>query len=103
MIILNIYIATIIFAIIGTTLLVFETKVYCKEYCIGRPHKLSLSRRLMNEVKMLLMCIIPLYNILLGISDIIAILSPSVFENAIQNNLDKGVLIKKGENENAGN
>ena len=99
MILLNIYIATVIFAIIGTILLNFETKVYCKEHNIGRPHKLSLSRRLMNEVKTLLMCIIPLYNIFIGIVDIIAILSPSVFETAIQNNLDKGVFIKKSEGE----
>ena len=99
MILLNIYVATVIFAIIGSVLLVFETIVYCKEHGIVKPHKLSLSRRLMNEVKMLLMCIIPLYNIFVGVVAIVAVLSPNVFETAIQKNLDNGTLIKKNEGE----
>jgi hypothetical protein len=103
MVLLNIYIATVIFAIIASFLLVCETKVYCKEHNITRPHKLSLSRRLMNEVKMLLMCIVPLYNILVGIADIVALLSKSMFERAMQNNLDNGTFIKREENENASN
>jgi hypothetical protein len=103
MVLLNIYIATVIFAIVTSFLLVCETKVYCKEHKITRPHKLSLSRRLMNEVKMLLMCIIPLYNILVGIVDIVAILHNPTFEAAMQRNLDNGTFIKREENENASN
>jgi hypothetical protein len=103
MVLLNIYIATVIFAIIASFLLVCETKVYCEEHNITRPHKLSLSRRLMNEVKMLLMCIIPLYNVLIGICDIIALLHNPTFEAAIQRNLDEGTFIKREENENASN
>jgi hypothetical protein len=103
MVLLNIYIATVIFAIIASFLLVCETKVYCKEHNITRPHKLSLSRRLMNEVKMLLMCIIPLYNVLIGICDIIALLSNSTFEASMQRNLDNGTFIKREENKNASN
>ena len=103
MVLLNIYVATVIFAIIASFLVVCETKVYCKEHNITRPHKLSLSRRLMNEVKMLLMCIIPLYNVLIGICDIVALLSKSTFERAIQNNLNDGTFIKREENENASN
>lgn len=52
---------------------------------------------------MLLMCIIPLYNILIGIADIIALLSKSTFERAMQNNLDNGTFIKRKENKNASN
>ena len=100
MVLLNIYIATVIFAIVATFLLGCEVKVYCKEHNITRPRKLSLSRQLMNEVKSLLMCIIPLYNILVGIASIVALLSPSVFETAMQNNLDNGTFIKREENEN---
>lgn len=103
MVLLNIYIATVIFAIIANFLLVCETKVYCKEHKITRPHKLSLSRRLMNEAKMLLMCIIPIYNVLIGICEIISLLSPSTFEAAIQKNLDNGTFIKREGNENASN
>jgi hypothetical protein len=57
----------------------------------------------MNEVKMLLMCIIPLYNILVGVCDIIALLSKSRFEASMQRNLDNGTFIKREENENASN
>lgn len=103
MVLLKIYIATVIFAIIASFLLACETKVYCKEHNIVRPRKLSLSRRLMNEVKTLIICIIPLYNILIGICYIVAFLSNSIFEKAIQTNLDNGTLIKKKENENASN
>ena len=99
MVLLNIYIATVIFAIIANFLLVCEVKVYCKEHNIIRPHKLNLSRRLMNEVKLLIMCIIPLYNILVGITNIIAFLSNSIFETAMQNNLDNGTFIKREEGE----
>jgi hypothetical protein len=57
----------------------------------------------MNEVKMLLMCIIPLYNVLLGICDIIALLNNSTFEASMQRNLDNGTFIKREENKNASN
>ena len=103
MLLLNIYIATVIFAIVASVLLVCETAVYCKEHNITRPHKLSLSRRLMNEVKMLLMCIIPLYNVLVGVCGIVALLHTPMFERAIQSNLDNGTFIIREENENASN
>jgi hypothetical protein len=57
----------------------------------------------MNEVKILLTCIIPLYNTFLGICYIVALLSPPILEAAIQKNLDNGTFIKKEENENASN
>jgi hypothetical protein len=97
MVLLNIYIATIIFAIIATFLIVCEVKVYCKEHNVTRSHKSSLPRRLMNEAKLLLNCIIPLYNVLIGICDIMALLSPSLFKAAMQRNLDNGTFIKREE------
>lgn len=103
MVLLNIYIATVIFAIIASFLFSCETKVYCKEHNITIPRKLSLSRRLMNEVKILLTCVIPLYNVLIGICFIVALLSTSTFEAAIQKNLDNGTLIKREESKNASN
>ena len=95
MILFYIYMATVILAVVGTILIHFETKAYCKEHRIVNAHKLSLSRRLLNEVQILLMCIIPLYNILVGISSIATFLSSSMFETAIQTNLDKGVFMRK--------
>ena len=94
MIILNIYVVTIILAMVSTFLLVCETKVYCKEHKIRRAEKQILSRRLLNELKLLLMCIIPLYNLFLAFVDIYTFLSSSMFEKVVQNNIDNGTFIR---------
>lgn len=95
MLLLNIYVTTVIFSIIALVLLSLETVVYCKEHNIFRAHKLLLSRQLINGVKLLLLCIIPLYNVFRGVVNLVAFLHTPLFENAIQNLIDNGVFVKK--------
>lgn len=96
MIILNIYVATILFALIAHFLLQCEVKIYCKEHDIHNARKMIFARRVMNDIKILLMCIIPLYNVFSGFCALYAVLSTPTLEKAVQYNIDNGTF-KRGK------
>jgi hypothetical protein len=96
MIILNIYVATILFALIAHFLLQCEVKIYCKEHDIHNARKMIFARRVMNDIKILLMCIIPLYNVFSGFCALYAVLSTPTLEKAVQINIDNGTF-KRGK------
>lgn len=99
MILLNIYITTIIFAIVSLVLLSIETNLYCREHGIIVAVKHTLGRRIFDWVKIFIQCCIPLWNIWLGICYLVAVFSEKFMEQITKDNIVKGKLKYKDEGE----
>ena len=97
MILLNIYVATIIFAIVGSVLLSIEAALYAKENGIISAKQNSIGRKIFDWCKIVIQCAIPLYNLLVGFSAFIVALNSELTKKSFDNLLAKGELKYKEE------
>lgn len=87
---LNIYIATVIFSIISTTLLALKTRIYQKK------HNLTLAtERATGSFPLYVICLIPLINVWLGFSLMVGVLSTKTFEKNIKLLVESGKVVTK--------
>ena len=92
MILLNIYVATVIFAIIGSILVAIESNLYAKENGIVLATRKSVGRQVFDLCKIVIQCAIPLYNLLVGFSTFIVALNSELTKKTFDNLLAKGEL-----------
>ena len=97
MILLNIYVATILFAFFGLIMLSIETALYSKEHNLVSTKKQSIGRRIFDMVKLIVQCCLPLWNIVIGVMFLCGAFSKNVLEMSVQKCLDEGTLEYKDE------
>lgn len=90
MIILNIYIASIVFALFGMFLLYIQTILYAKRHKLTPTEKKTTGEKIFSNFKAFLSCCIPLYNIFWGIVCLIGTLNDKIFEAAVEKNIQDG-------------
>ena len=99
MIILNIYVCTILFALASLILMVIEVSFYAKRHNLVSTIHRSFGESLFQWFKLLLQCAIPLYNIFCGFVFMVATLNENFLAQAVQNAIEKGTIKYKEEKE----
>ena len=97
MILLNIYVATILFALFGLIMLSIETTLYAKEHNLVSTKNQTVGRRIFNVVKLIVQCCLPLWNIVVGVIFLCGVFSKNVLEMSVQKCLDEGTIEYKDE------
>lgn len=97
MILLNIYVATILFAFFGLIMLSIETALYSKEHNLVPTRNQSIGRRIFNVVKLIVQCCLPLWNIVVGVIFLCGAFSKNILEMSVQKCLNEGTIEYKDE------
>lgn len=100
MIILNIYVCTVLFALFALALMSIEVYFYSKEHGLVSTRKRSFFHTVFEWFKILLMCAIPLFNLFIGLCFAVAVFNEEFLARAIQNCIDQGTIkYKESEDE----
>ena len=97
MIVLNIYVVTIIFAIVAMVLMFIESILYTREHGIVSAQQSSLARKTFDWLKMLITCCFPLWNIFVGCCWLAGVFNENVMEQAVSKSIEQGKLKYKEE------
>lgn len=99
MIILNIYVCTVIFALVSLAFMSIEVMFYSKAHNLVSTTNRSFARRMWEWFKILFQCAIPLFNIFVGLCFLVATFNEDFFERTIQTCIDKGTIKYKDSEE----
>lgn len=91
MIILNIYVSTIILALLANLWLYFETNFYAKEQGIVRVKTMSRGQKISNFFKTAVLCLVPLVNLFYAFCYLCAVFNRQVMEGAMKINIERGI------------
>lgn len=98
MIILNIYVCTVIFALVSLTLMSIEVMFYSKAHNLVSTTHRSFAEQMWQWFKILFQCAIPLFNIFVGLCFLAATFNENFLERTIQTSINEGT-IKYKDNE----
>ena len=99
MIILNIYVCTVIFAIISFAFMSIEVKFYAKAHNLVSTANRSFAEQLWVWFKLLVRCAIPLFNIFVGLCFLTGAFNENFLERTTQACIDKGTIKYKDSEE----
>ncbi len=95
MIILKIWFVTILIALISFILFSIEIRIYSKANGYHSTRNLRFVERVWNYFKILLQCCIPLYNLLVAFSFLLALFSEEAKKSAFDRAILKGDIEKR--------
>jgi len=99
MIILNIYVCTVIFALVSLALMSIEVMFYSKAHNLVSTTNRSFAERVWEWFKILFQCAIPLFNIFVGLCFLVAAFNENFLERTIQTCIIKGTIKYKDSEE----
>lgn len=95
MILLNIYVVTVIIAMVGILWQVIEQYAWCKRHFITLPYKPTIAEKISSWFKLLVMAALPIYNLLVILTTFWFVFSDCQKERQIGMLLDNGKLVKR--------
>lgn len=99
MIILNIYVCTVIFALVSLALMGIEVMFYSKAHNLVSTTNRSFAEQMWEWFKILFQCAIPLFNIFVGLCFLVAAFNENFLERTIQTCINKGTIKYKDSEE----
>lgn len=99
MIILNIYVCTILFALASLLLMTIEVRFYAKRHNLVSAIHRSFGEHLFQWFKLFLQCAIPLYNIFCGFVFMTGVFNENFLARNVQICIEKGEIKYKEEKE----
>lgn len=97
MIWLNIYVITVLFCIVAHILVSIEVNLLAKEQGFVSTRKRTKGRMVFTWVKTFIICLIPLWNIVVGCASMAYVFSEKVQKQALEQLLAKGEVKYKDE------
>ena len=94
MIFLNIWCVTILIAVLSFILFSIEIEIYSKAKGYRSARKKSFAEIIWNYFKIILQCCIPLYNLFVAFSFLLALFCEEVKQSAFDNAVQKGDIKK---------
>ena len=99
MIILNIYVCTVIFALVSLAFMSIEVMFYAKAHNLVSTFNRSFVERVWEWFKLLFQCAIPLFNIFIGLCFLVGAFNENFLERTVQTCIDKGTIKYKDSEE----
>ena len=97
MIILNIYVFTVLFALASFILMSIAITFYGKRHNLVSAVKRSFGERIFEWFKIILQCTIPLYNIFVSLCFLIMVFNENFLEETVHSCILKGTIKYKDE------